>query len=55
LTFNLLGLVGATVAIPTGIGGGNYGNLADLRLGFATCTSGSAVATGTPAVPPALV
>jgi hypothetical protein len=55
LTFNLLGLVGATVAIPTGIGGGNYGNLADLRLGFATCTSGSAVATSTPAVPPALV
>jgi len=58
LKFDLLGLVGARVSLPTGISGGNYGNLADLRLAYATCTAGSGGSGGsssTPAVPPANV
>jgi len=58
LTFNLLNLVGARVLLPTGISGGNYGNLVDLRLGYASCTAGSGGSGGsssTPAVPPANV
>ena len=55
LAFTLLGVVGATVSVPSGIAGGNYGNVLDLRLGYATCTSGSAVTAPAPAVPPALV
>jgi hypothetical protein len=57
LTFNLLNLVGARVLLPTGISGGNYGNLVDVRLGYASCTSGSASSSpsSTPAVPPANV
>lgn len=57
LNFSLLGLVGASVSLPTGISGGNFGNVVDLRLGYATCSSGSGggSSTPTPAVPPALV
>jgi hypothetical protein len=58
LTFNLLNVVTAKVNIPTGIGHGNYGNLLDLRLGYATCQSGINVgsgAGGVPPIPPALV
>jgi hypothetical protein len=55
LGFNLLGLVGATVSVPTGITNGNYGNVLDLRLGYTSCTSGSYVKTTVPPVPPAMV
>jgi hypothetical protein len=55
LSFNLLGVVGAAVTVPSGIGGGNYGNLADLRLAYASCASGSVLPGSIPAVPPALV
>jgi hypothetical protein len=55
LTFNLLGLVTATVNIPTGIGGSNTGNLLDLRLAYATCQSGVNLPAVVPVVPPALV
>lgn len=54
---NLLGLVTATIAVPTGIGGGNYGNVLDARLAYAACQNGSGGTTGGgPAVvPPALI
>jgi hypothetical protein len=55
LTFNLAGAVGATVSVPTGIGGGNYGNVLDARLAYATCKSGASSSTSTPVVPPALI
>ena len=57
LAFNLLGLVGATVSVPTGIGGNNLGNVLDLRLGYTACTTGSSGGGGGSgqAVPPALV
>ena len=55
LGFNLLGLVGATVAVPTGITNGNYGNVLDVRLGYTSCTSGSNVVTAVPPIPPAMV
>ena len=56
LQFSLLGLAGARVSLPTGIGSGNYGNLVDLRLAYASCSAGTASsATSTPAVPPANV
>ena len=58
LNFNLLGLVGATVTIPTGISGGNLGNVIDLRLAYATCQSGTNSGSGgggSPAIAPALV
>lgn len=55
LGFNLLGLVTATVNLPSGLGGSNLGNLLDLRLGTVTCKSGTAIAPANPAVPPALV
>jgi len=56
LQFSLLGLAGARVSLPTGIGSGNYGNLVDLRLAYASCGAGSATtSTSTPAVPPANV
>jgi hypothetical protein len=56
LTFDLLGLAGARVALPSGLGGGNFGNLADLRLAYTSCTAGTAsTPTSTPAVPPANV
>lgn len=55
LGFNLLGLVGATVSVPTGVTNGNYGNVLDLRLGYTSCTSGSNVTTTIPPIPPAMV
>lgn len=55
LSFNLLGLVGATVALPSGIGGGNFGNVMDLRMSYVSCTSGSFTAAGTPPVPIGLI
>ena len=58
LTFNLLDLVGARVLLPSGVNSGNYGNLVDLRLAYASCTvgSGGGGSSGTtPAVPPANV
>jgi hypothetical protein len=55
LSFDIAGLVGATVTVPSGIGGGNYGNVLDARLAYAACKAGSASATSTPAVPPALI
>jgi hypothetical protein len=55
LGFNLLGLVGATVNLRTGISGGNYGNLVDLRLAQTLCKSGTNTPPVTPPVPPALV
>lgn len=55
LNFNLLGLVGATVTVPTGIGGSNLGNVLDLRLGYTACTVGASGAGASKAVPPALV
>jgi hypothetical protein len=55
LGFNLAGLVGATVAVPSGIGGGNYGNLLDARLAYSACTSAASSPSVTPAVPPALI
>jgi hypothetical protein len=51
LTFNLLGLVTATVTVPTGIAGTNNGNLLDLRLAYSRCTSGNGGTTTPPAVP----
>ncbi len=41
LGFNLLGVVGATVSVPTGVTGGNYGNLLDARLGYSSCSTGT--------------
>lgn len=55
LGFTLLGIVGANVSLNSGIGGGNYGNLLDLRLGYATCTVGSTQPGVSRAVPPVLV
>jgi hypothetical protein len=57
LSFDLLrlGLVGASVTVPSGLGGSNYGNLLDLRLAYANCQAGTTTTSGaTPAVPPAL-
>jgi hypothetical protein len=55
LTFNLLGLVTATVNVPTGIKAGNVGNVLDLRLAYTTCQSGVTMPAVIPVVPPALV
>jgi hypothetical protein len=56
LAFNVLDLVTATVNIPTGISGGNFGNVLDLRLGYTACQSGMKVSgSTTKAIPPALV
>jgi hypothetical protein len=56
LSFNLKDLVTATVNIPSGIGGGNYGNVLDMRLGYASCQSGIKPGSSTVLpIPPALV
>jgi hypothetical protein len=53
--FNLLGVAGATITLPTGIGGSNYGNVLDLKLAYSSCSyAGSGSTGGTPYVPPAL-
>ena len=54
LSFNLLGIAGATIAVPTGLVNGNYGNVLDLRLAYTSCSVGAS-GTSTKAVPPALV
>jgi hypothetical protein len=41
LTFDLLGVVGATVAVPSGISGSTFGNVLDLRLAYSSCHIGS--------------
>jgi hypothetical protein len=56
LSFNLLDLVTANVNIPSGVGSGNYGNVLDMRLGYASCQSGiKPGSSAVPAIPPALV
>jgi hypothetical protein len=55
LDFNLLGLITASVNVPTGISGSNSGNLLDLRLAYVACQSGVQMTAVIPAVPPALV
>jgi hypothetical protein len=55
LNFSLLGLVGATVSIPSGIRSANYGNVLDLRMGYTTCTTGAYAAAISRPVPPVLV
>jgi hypothetical protein len=55
LTFNLLNLVTASVNVPSGITGSNFGNLLDLRLANTTCQSGVVMPATTPVIPPALV
>ncbi|MDT4922283.1 MAG: hypothetical protein QOI15_3185, partial [Pseudonocardiales bacterium] len=55
LSFNVLDLVTARVHIPSGIGGGNFGNVLDLRLAYAACQSGVNLPATTKAIPPALV
>jgi len=55
LNFNLLGLVGAVVSVPSGIGGSSLGNILDLRLGYTACTVGASSAGSSQAVPPALI
>jgi hypothetical protein len=55
LSFNLLGLVGAVVNLPTGITSSNNGNLVDLRFAYTTCQSGTTTQATVPPVPPALV
>jgi hypothetical protein len=55
LSFNLLDLVTANVVIPSGISGGNRGNLIDLRLAYSTCQSGVIVPATVRAIPPLLV
>jgi hypothetical protein len=50
-----LGLLGgtATINVPTGISGEHYGNLLDLKLAYAACTTG--VYTPASRVPPGLI
>lgn len=47
-------IVGATVAIPTGITGSTFGNLLDLRLAYSACSVGASSAGATQAIPPEL-
>jgi hypothetical protein len=51
-----LGVLGGTAVInvPSGISGDHYGNVMDLRLAYASCTSGSAPPVTHP-IPPALI
>jgi hypothetical protein len=51
-----LGLLGgqAVITIPSGITGSHYGNLMDLKLAYATCTSGAAPAS-TRWIPPGVI
>jgi hypothetical protein len=57
LTFNLFGVVTATVNLPTGIRQSNYGNVLDARLAYSSCVSGFTPAGpgGPPPIPAALV
>lgn len=51
-----LGVLGGTaiITVPTGISGSHYGNLMDLKLAYATCTSGDAPPPVT-RIPPGLI
>jgi hypothetical protein len=51
-----LGVLGgkAVITVPTGISGSHYGNLVDLKLAYASCTSGDAPPAVT-RVPPGLI
>jgi hypothetical protein len=51
-----LGLLGgeAVITVPSGITGSHYGNLMDLKLAYATCTSGAAPAP-TRWIPPGVI
>jgi hypothetical protein len=51
-----LGVLGgkAVITIPTGISGTHYGNLMDLKLAYATCTSGD-VPPPVTRIPPGLI
>jgi hypothetical protein len=51
LTFDLLGIVGARISVPTGISGSNFGNVLDLRLGYTSCRTGSATDGGNKMIP----
>jgi hypothetical protein len=56
LGFSLAGVIGATVTVPSAIGGGNYGNLLDARLAYTACQSGTSSTSSSPAVvPPMLI
>ncbi|HEV7203939.1 MAG TPA: hypothetical protein VGN18_04975 [Jatrophihabitans sp.] len=55
LTFNLQNLVTATVTVPSGLTGANYGNVLDLRLAYTACQSGVVLPAVVPIVPVALV
>jgi hypothetical protein len=56
LSFDLLGLVGATVSVPSGVGGGNVGNVLDARLAYTSCNKPTGTtSTSTAVVPPALI
>lgn len=57
VSLDVLGLLGGTasVTIPSGIAGTSYGNLLDLKLGYATCQSGAATTPGSKWVPPGLI
>lgn len=55
LNFNLLGVVGATVSVPTGITGSTFGNLLDLRLAYTSCQVGAAPSGAPRAIPVQLV
>jgi len=48
-------LVGATIAIPTGITGSTFGNLLDLRLAYSACAVGTTSVGATQVIPPELI
>jgi hypothetical protein len=50
------GLIGsASISIPTGIGGTSYGNILDLKYGYASCTTGAPPPPGPQWIPPGLI
>lgn len=53
ISINILGLAGVSVSIPTGIGGGNYGNLFDLKLAYSRANAPQA--SGGTWYPPGLI
>jgi hypothetical protein len=55
LSFNLLNLVGATITVPSGLGGSSNGNLLDLRLAYSACSVGSTSLGAGLGIPPSFV
>jgi hypothetical protein len=60
VSVSVLGLLGAlggsaVITIPSGISGTSAGNLLDLKLGYATCTKGTAAIPGSQWIPPGLI